>query len=229
MQTLPDGRLDLLTFFESRIEVWSQAAEAGTIGISPEQALDLAEHLEEARAAWDHAQLARQAAEAATLASNSAIAKLRFKGASLVGVIKLHAEWTGNRDVYGMARLNPPAPRRMRLPAPPAPEWASRSTELVPGGSVRLRWEPKGTREEGGGHGPTTGVYFEVFAITNAGVGAGRRVLLGATAETFLEVPLKRLKGVSVTVHAVRGTRRSQPAPAITVADAGESPVRMAA
>ncbi|XVJ60910.1 MAG: hypothetical protein HEQ23_16580 [Tepidisphaera sp.] len=225
MQTLPDGRLDLLTFFESRIEVWSQAAEAGTIGISPEQALDLAEHLEEARAAWDHAQLARQAAEAATLASNSAIAKLRFKGASLVGVIKLHAEWTGNRDVYGAARLNPPAPRRMRLPAPPAPEWASRSTELVPGGSVRLRWEPQGTREEGGGHGPTTGVYFEVFAITTT----GRSVLLGATAEPFLEIPLKRVEGVSVTVRAVRGNRRSAPAPTITVADGRESPVRIAA
>jgi hypothetical protein len=226
MQTLPDGRQDLLTFFESRIEVWSQAAEAGTIGISPEQALDLAEHLEEARAAWDAALRAREAAEAATLASNAAIAKLRFKGSGLVAVIKLHAEWTANREVYSLARLSPPAPRRASLPAPPAPTWGTDAIEWRSGGIIRLRWEPGGVRETGGGHGPTTGVYFEVFAYDHAR--AGRKIFVGSSGEPFLDVPLARVLGMSVSVVAVRGSKRSGPATLMGISG-GADEVSMAA
>ncbi|HVU65083.1 MAG TPA: hypothetical protein VHC70_13970 [Phycisphaerales bacterium] len=118
MKLLPAGRADLLSYLRTHIPIWQADPEA--VGLAPERVADLAALLEEAGAAFANAQVMRNEARAATLASNLRLGGLRESAAAVLGTIKSFARNQQNSGAEGGAPAVYAA-AGIDLPLDPAP------------------------------------------------------------------------------------------------------------
>lgn len=135
MTTVPKTFQGRLAFFEQRLPAWS--SDPSAIGLSSAEVDALAARVAEARQRHVELEAIRSAAEAATLLHKLANNAMYDYGSDLVGTIRAFAERTGDVGVYADALIPPPkAPEPTGRPPVP-----SRITfELLPTGSLRLRW-----------------------------------------------------------------------------------------
>lgn len=139
MSVIPKSNTEKINFFENRLALW--ASNAATIGIDATQATQIAGLTVQARAAFDAAQIARNAAKSATIAQNEAIEAIDAMGAygaDLVKTIRAYAETNEDPAVYPAADLPLPKPR---TPLGPAPTPESVSLALTNAGGISVSWK----------------------------------------------------------------------------------------
>ncbi len=167
---LPTTILERIEFFEQRIADWT--ANAGDIGLTPQQANDLAGRLVLARSAYNAAQASRQQAKNDTQTQTQAMRELSRYGADLIAVIRAFADLQPDPiAVYTEADLQPPASRGAPLPPPAAA--TDVAATLQQSGAVRVSW--KGTI--------ANGTFYDVYRRIESPAGAEPGfVLIGSSA-----------------------------------------------
>src|SRR2546421_349382 len=110
MHTVPQGRRDAITYFETHVQKWVE--HAGEIGADPALVARLADMTAAARQAFNQQYQAQQAARAATMRMNSAIAEMRRLGSAVLKEVGATAGTDGKR-IYSLANVSPP-----RKPSP---------------------------------------------------------------------------------------------------------------
>src|SRR4051812_33261208 len=95
MHTVPQGRRDAITYFQTHIAKWTENAEQ--MGADPALVARLAEATAAARQAFNDQGQAQQAARAATMRMNNAIAEMRRLGSAVLKVVGATAGMEGNR------------------------------------------------------------------------------------------------------------------------------------
>ncbi|MGC4074611.1 MAG: hypothetical protein QM760_19340 [Nibricoccus sp.] len=118
MGTVPIKAVERIQYYQTRLAPF--AAHAAAIGVTADEVDDLAAKTAAARAAYNAQQAARQNAKNATAAFKDATAAMGVAGAALIKKIRATAEQTGDRNVYALASVSPPADRSPR-PAPGTP------------------------------------------------------------------------------------------------------------
>ncbi len=143
MGVTPNTRLGKIEFYEAHLQIW--ATNAVAIGLTAPQVLALQTKVAAARAAFNAAEVARQASKAATFNFHLGADDMADSGSDIIRTIKNFAETSNNPNVYNLAQI--PAPQ----PAGPTPP-PGRSFELTVGllqtGAVELKWKcenPAGT------------------------------------------------------------------------------------
>ena len=109
------------------------------IGLSDPLVLDFKTLAGKAQAAFDAAEVARQASKAATDSYYAAVATLRSKAAECVRVIQNKAKSTNDPNIYALAEISPPDPRS-QTGQPPAQPFGLRAA-LNSDGSITLTWK----------------------------------------------------------------------------------------
>ena len=142
MATVDNTYLGRLEFFEARLPVWAKNPAA--IGLSTGDLDELALRVAEARARYDSLASLRSRVRAETSAQKDANTAMYDLGIDLVQTIRAFAELTDDDGVYTAAQVPPIRPPS---PLPPPPKPSNLSFELLPGGTLRLRW--KGTIARG--------------------------------------------------------------------------------
>ena len=136
MGVLPSKLEEKIAWFEQRKALWTTNAAA--INLLPTQVTQIQDLTAAARAKYDAAHAARNAAVAATYDMQQAVDAMTTFGADLVKTIKAYAETTGNTDVYGLAQVPAPAaPSPAGVPKPPEDLTADPNAD----GTVTLRWK----------------------------------------------------------------------------------------
>ena len=140
MRLVPRNKAPQIQFFARHLEQW--AAEAGSIGLAPEDVADLAAKTDAARAALAVQQQAQAAAQSATLSLRIAMEAMASKGAAMILQIRAKANEAGN-GVYPLASISPPnAPSPIGAPGTPH----SFTFSLDQGGVLRLKWKCQNPR-----------------------------------------------------------------------------------
>lgn len=196
MSVLPQTRAKRLEFFEARVGQWTDNAAA--IGISAAQAASIKSRTMDDREAYTNAQMARDAAKAATLTwytSNDSMVNL---GRDLIRTIKAYAETTNNPNVYALANIDPPAPPQP-VPAPETPTAVVGS--VSPDGIVTLKW--RATRS-----GSSSGIFF----VVERKRGEGEYQVVSAVVEKMFMDPQANVtqSQVQYRIKAVRGEEMSE-------------------
>ena len=109
------------------------------LAISDTQLTDFKNAAGKAQAAFDAAEVARQASKAATDSYYAAVATLRSKAADCVRTIQNKAKATNDPSLYGLAQISPPDPRS-QTGQPPAQPTGLRAA-LNSDGSITLTWK----------------------------------------------------------------------------------------
>ncbi|MFG0285226.1 MAG: hypothetical protein ACF8R7_12450 [Phycisphaerales bacterium JB039] len=198
MRTMPNGRIDLIRFFEARLGAWS--ADPAAIGLSAQQLADLSAMVAAGRAALDDAEELRNLARAATLTFNDAVGDIRKAGGSALNTIRAFAEAGADpAAVYAAAQI-PPRAQPSPAPAPQAP--TDFAFTLLGDGALELRWSAPA---------PIPGA--EVFTTIHRKLdGAGDFALLAGTGEeswTDRTIPA----GTVSAQYMLRALRRGQVSP----------------
>ncbi len=169
MPVLPKTDRTLIDWVEQHIDIWK--ADPASIGLDGAAVTELISLLAGASAAEEAAQLARSAAQAATLRLHLEAEALREQAASMVATIKAYADTQDDPNVYSEAQIPPDRPKAPLGP-PEAPH--SVSATLLVNGVVRLAW--KGSRKGG--------TFFEVYRmLTTADGQRGAPTLLTSTPD----------------------------------------------
>jgi hypothetical protein len=139
MSTVPSKINERIQWFEQRIDQWD--ASPASIGLSPSSVAALKTAIEEARSAYDTAQLARIAAKNATLGQGTMVRNMSDLGADAIRYIRAFADSRPTevqRDaVYQAASVPPPAqPQPAGMPVPPTAVVADPNAD----GTVTIRW-----------------------------------------------------------------------------------------
>lgn len=132
----------MLTFASTHAQQWQE--RFAEIGLTQEQAAQIAEQVPQLRDAIRDANLARQAAISATMNMNFVARSLFEAAAGAVRTIRAHAEWTGDGTIYASAGIEPPKVRS-RQAAPPSTPTALAAT-INSMGEVILTWKTKQPR-----------------------------------------------------------------------------------
>jgi hypothetical protein len=196
MGNLPTSRIGQLEWFESRISDWT--TNATLIGLTSGQVTSLAGTISDARAAYDAAQVARNASKDATGNWHIASNKMRDPGRAYIAAIKAYAETTNNPSVYTLASIDPPAPPTPAS-APAVP--TSVTGSVSPTGVVTVSWEATPS-------GPSSGI---IFMVQRKRQGEAGWTVIGATQEkAFLDPSANVAAGnVSYQLRAQRGALHS--------------------
>lgn len=200
MSVLPGTRDAMLAWFNERIELW--VAEAAAIGLDPLAVNAFKTQLESVNTQASQMFIARNAARAATISTNSSAAVLRAAGSGLIATIKAYAETTGDDSVYEKSNVPPPAPPTP-APAPTAPEMVTADPNAV--GTITLKI--KGSIAQNGS-----------FHIERS-VDGGPWVLVNPTRlKTWTDeaVPMN-VATIAYRVFGVRDDKRSQTATSASV------------
>lgn len=208
MSTTPETRRGKLSFYEAHLQAWADHAEP--IGLSAEQIAGLESRIEAARSALLAAEVARDAARAATLTFHETADDLAGFGSGLIAAIRATAETaedgTGDEGVYALAQI-PPHRRPGPAPAPGRP--SGLRTDLLGDGSLSLSWACDNPRGIGG----------TMYEIHRRPLGADRTPagpdeFIGlAGARKFVDATLPAgTAGAVYRITAVRSTRRGEPA-----------------
>ena len=205
MRTVPVTNAAKITFFETHLPAWE--ANPATIGLTADQVADLRASTTEARAAFNDAQQARNAAQAATLRQTQAVIKMAALGGSLIKTIRAFAETTDDTSVYSDANI--PRPRR-GSPLGPAPTPTNLTFQPRTDGAIELRW-----------HAETKGrTSFIIERQTfSPGQTESRFTLIGtSTARSFVDTNVPTgLERAVYRVTAERPGGRSEPTHGTTV------------
>lgn len=201
MGTYPRDRQSFLNWCESHAPLWTENAVA--LGLSAEQAGAFASATTALRTRITNQTGARDAAKAATEAVVEAESALRGVANELVKAIRLHAVSTGDKDVYAIAQIPPPA---APAPVPPPGMPDTFRVELNAAGGFTLRWRA---------HNPP-GAGSVVYLVHRKLAGESGFTLVAATGEKRYEesaLPLG-VESVIYTVTPKRGQitgQRSNP------------------
>ncbi|XVJ58669.1 MAG: hypothetical protein HEQ23_04410 [Tepidisphaera sp.] len=235
MGIVPTTRLGKIEFYEAHIAPWTSNAAA--VGLLPATVTALATATTQARAAFNAAEAARQAAKTATQNFYDKVRAMHNgpgAGQDMIDTIRLYAETKNDPNVYTLAQIPPPATPGTTPPPGTPYEFA---VGLLQNGAVELKWKcnnPSGT----------SGTIYEVMRKT----GSGGFVFVGGTGvRVFVDETIPAGSApVTYQITAVRSTTRGNPAqftvnfgiggPTLTVAGGAEgglgggaSPVKMAA
>ena len=140
--TVPQEARALYTFASTHAQQWEE--RFAEIGLTQEQAAQIAEQVPQLRDAIRDAYAARQAAISATMNMNFVARSLFEAAAGAVRTIRAHAEWTNDGTIYGSAGIDPPKVRS-RKSAPPSTPTALAAT-INSMGEVILTWKTKQPR-----------------------------------------------------------------------------------
>lgn len=199
MSTIPKKKSEQLGFFESHWPVWN--VTPADIGLTSTQVQAFKTLTQTARASFDAAETARNAAKAATLQQDSDLNLAYTSCSDLIRVIRGFAEQQANPDaVYSAANIPAPQPP---LPAPAPGTPANFTVALLQNGAVELSWKcanPEGTQ----------GTIYEVRRKT----GSGAFTFIGAIGvKKFVDDTLVAgSTNVVYQITAVRSTVRGNPA-----------------
>jgi hypothetical protein len=203
MSIVPPSRLGKIEFYESHIAPWT--TNAAGIGLTPAAVTALATLTTQARAAYNAAEAARQAARTATQNFYDKVRALHNgagAGQDMIDAIRLHAQSKNDLNVYILAQI--PAPSAPATTPPPGTPFDF-TVGLLQNGALELKWKcnnPSGTQ----------GTIYEVRRSTT-GAG-GSMVFVGASGvRSFVDETLPM--GSTPTTYqitAVRSTSRGNPA-----------------
>jgi len=135
-KTLPTGLNERIAYFEQRLVAWNSSLAA--LGLSAQNLTDLTSLTTQARANYNAAQSAKNAAKAATTNQDNSVEALLDLGADLIKTIRAKALTTNNPTLYSIAQIPPPATPHT-IGAPPAP--ANVRATLLNTGGIELKWE----------------------------------------------------------------------------------------
>ncbi|MBY0311825.1 MAG: hypothetical protein K2W85_07130 [Phycisphaerales bacterium] len=133
MGVIPTRIQDQIEFGEAHAALW--VAKAAQIGLSVTEANAVSAAVGAARAAYDEATLARNAAKAKTVTQNIEVGTLVRRMSDAVQKIRLFAESTNNPGVYAAAEIPEPA---APSPAPPPVQPTNIAAQIEPGGALRI-------------------------------------------------------------------------------------------
>jgi hypothetical protein len=140
--TVPQEARALYTFASTHAQRWEE--RFAEIGLTQEQAAQVAGQVPQLREAIRAASAARQAALDATQQMNAIARSLFEAAAGAVRTIRAHADWTNDGTIYGSAGIEPPKVRS-RQSAPPSTPTALAAT-INSMGEVILTWKTKQPR-----------------------------------------------------------------------------------
>jgi hypothetical protein len=234
MGVVPDTRLGKIEFYESHALAGGPwAANAAAIGLTPAAVTTLGTLTAQARAAFNAAEAARQAAKAATQNFYDKVRAMHSgpgAGADMIEAIKNYAQTKNDPNVYTLAQIPPPATPGV-TPPPGTP--FDFTVGLLQNGALELKWKcnnPSGTQ----------GTIYEV----KRQLPGGTMQFIGASGvKSFTDDTLPGGGGASPATYqvtAVRSTSRGNPAqftvnfgiggPGLTIASVVEGgPVKLAA
>jgi len=204
MGIVPDTRLGKIEFYEAHALAGGPwASNAAGIGLLPAAVTSLGTLTTQARAAFNAAEAARQAAKAATQNFHDKVRALHSNpgaGQDMIDTIKTYAQTKNDPNVYVLAQI--PAPAIPGTTPPPGTPFEF-TVGLLQNGSLELKWKcnnPSGTQ----------GTIYEVMRK----IGSGNFVFVGATgAKLFTDDTLPSGSApVAYQITAVRSTSRGNPA-----------------
>lgn len=214
MAVIPDKIQDQIQFCEDHLPAWSNTP--ARIGLTEAQISELQGLTESARAAFEQAQLRRQAAKAATTELRAAVASMRTAAADLVRQIKAFAALQSEpASIYALAQIPEPA---APTPLPPPGVPTDFVVTLEPTGAVTLSWTATDASA-------SSGAFFNVFRrLPGQGGFSPIGGASGSTAErrrmsfTDTTAPTAAAAaGIQYVVRGQRGTAQGSPSPAVTV------------
>ena len=234
MGIVPDSRLGKIEFYEAHtLAAGPWASNAAAIGLAPAAVTALGTLTTLARAAFNAAEAARQAAKAATQNYYDKVRALHSNpgaGQDMIDTIRLYAETKNDPNVYVLAQI--PAPAVPGTTPPPGTPFEF-TVGLLQNGALELKWKcnnPSGTQ----------GTIYEVKRRTGA---SGAFSYVGSSGvRTFTDDTVAAgSPGVTYQITAVRSTQRGNPGqftvsfgvgggPGLTIASITEGgPMKMAA
>jgi hypothetical protein len=144
MNVVPKNLAEKIRYFEGHVQTW--ADRAPQIGADPALVAELAAATAAARDAFRAQRQAQATARSATLRMKNAVAEMARLGAGVIQQVKATASVSGDKGVYVLASIPPPA-KRSRLGKPGLPY--AFDAELGGGGSLKLKWRcdnPRGSK-----------------------------------------------------------------------------------
>ncbi len=205
MGVVPDSRLGKIEFYEAHIAPWTTNAAA--VGLTPASVTALGTLTTQARAAFNAAEAARQAAKAATQNFYDKVRAMHSgpgAGQDMIDTIRVYAETKNDPNVYNLAQIPPPATPGVTPPPGTPFEF---TVGLLQNGALELKWKcnnPSGTQ----------GTIYEVKRAIGGGAGGPQFVFVGATGvKLFTDDTLPNGSApVTYQITAVRSTQRGKPA-----------------
>lgn len=203
MGIVPADRLGKIEFYEAHGAPW--ASNAVAIGLTAAQVTALDALTKAARTAYNAAEVARQAAKAATQNFYDKVNAMHSgpgAGSDLISIIKTTAQTKNDPNVYVLAQIPSPA---TPAPTPPPGTPFDFTVGLLQNGAVQLKWKcPNPTR--------TAGTIYEVKRSIGGGTSAAF-VFVGATgSRTFTDETIPAgSAAVTYQITAVRSTSRGNP------------------
>lgn len=233
MSIVPGTRIGKVEFYEAHITPWTDNAVA--IGLTAAQTADIKDKTQAARAAYDAAQMARNAAKSATLAFYSSVRDMHDLGSDLIDAIRNKASMTDDDNVYVLADI--PAPAAPSPVGPPGTPYDF-TLALMQSGELELRW--KCNNPDG-----ASGTIYEVTRRTGTSTTLPFAFIGATGTRVFIDdsVPAGT-PTVTYQITAARSTRRGNPAQfnvnfgvagggggmfVASVTDANGQPMKMAA
>lgn len=236
MGVVPDTRLGKIEFYEAHtLPGGPWAANAAAIGLTPAAVTALGTLTTQARAAFNAAEAARQAAKAATQNFYDKVRAMHNgpgAGSDMIQTLRTWAESKNDPNVYTLAQIPPPATPGVTPPPGTPFEF---TVGLLQNGALELKWKcnnPSGTQ----------GTIYEVKRRTG---GSGAFNYIGSSGvKSFTDdTVVAGSPSVTYQITAVRSTQRGNPAqftvnfgiggPGLTIAsvtEGGEAgPMKMAA
>ncbi|MGD9791370.1 MAG: hypothetical protein AB7Q00_10315 [Phycisphaerales bacterium] len=136
--TVPKDPRAIVAF--ARVHAERFVEHAAAIGISNEMAAEVAALLAEAEEKLREQVALQSAARSATMAFHEAARRLFERTAGVVRTARAFAETTDNREVYALASIAPPRPRR-RVGSTPAAPTSLRADMMAGQGLLRVTWD----------------------------------------------------------------------------------------
>lgn len=201
MGVVPDSRLGKIEFYEAHIAPWTTNAAA--VGLTPASVTALGTLTTQARAAFNAAEAARQAAKAATQNFYDKVRAMHSgpgAGQDMIDTIRVFAETKNEPNVYNLAQIPPPATPGVTPPPGTPFEF---TVGLLQNGALELKWKcnnPSGTQ----------GTIYEVMRK----IGSGSFVFVGASGvKVFTDETIPAGSSpCTYQITAVRSTSRGNPA-----------------
>jgi hypothetical protein len=203
MGNIPSKRIDQIVWFENHWPLWEPTPTL--FGVTAAKVADVKVATGSARAAYDAAQAAKQAAQMATLDGNEQAGAMLGIGRDVVNIIKAFIEDADDPSLWAQAGIVPSAPPGT-APAPTAPYGLSATLDSE--GNLILKWkasQPRGV----------TGVIYSI----RRNFEDGPFTLIDSVGEktyTDMTVPFGT-KVLSYTIQAKRGPQTSALSPALTI------------
>jgi hypothetical protein len=147
---IPGKTQQRLDWLNDHLPLW--AANAAEIGLSDDAVSQIQGLYSTANTNWNSAKAARNTARNATITSRTSYSAMNNLMGALIKTIRSHAQATGDKDVYALAGIQPPAPPTPK-PAPGIPTDVTTTVDNM--GRIVLRWKSKNGA-------PSTGAAFQI-------------------------------------------------------------------